>query len=709
MYWLRRRIFDREQLRHRDKPVIVRLAWGLACYLIERDLWFENDLLAGCYQFIEYRHSLPFTFLEAYETYRNDPDIHIDTALIDESIRMQKVGFAGIGSGLHVIGGIERSLKLGIKGMRQVILDSIAKNGETDFLKAGLLVLDAAILYIRRYADEAKMLAVRQDTDPERKQKLIAVAKACDWIATEPPETFHEAIQLITLVHEIFCVEQRCGSLSLGRFDKMLYPYYKKDIEAGSLTPELTQDLIEALWLKLADNRWGWQNVTLGGYDSKSGFCCNEITRMCLSASMKLRRDQPQISFRCHPAMPLDIWDNIISLLRLGLGFPSLFNDEVCIKAKERVGVTPEDAEQYGILGCVEVTIPEKEYSHTEGIRINWPKMLDIALHGGRDIITGLKFAQKEPRTLETFISFEDFLRWFKGEFIYYVDFLARAADEMHTAYARHYPIPFLSATMYGCAEKGRDAADAGTIYNHSCINTAGQANLIDSLAAIKKFVFEEKRFTLNEIEKMIAADFEGYEAERQYILANTPRFGSDAVCTGLMNEMHNLYCDYLVKLPNKRGGVREVGYYSVESQVYFGSATGALPDGRKRGDILANGIAPVQGTEKHGPLRVLQSVASMDTTYLSNGMALDIKFHPHFFDNPEHCEKFREAVEIYFKLGGMQLQCNVIEKDTLLAAQKEPEKYKDLIVRVSGFSAYFNDLSKAVQDEIIKRTEYGV
>ena len=707
LYWLRRRVFDREWFLHRQEPKILRLAHGLAMYLLEKPVWLEDDLLAGVYGFTEYRHSTPFSFTEAFEAYRDDGG-DFDAALVEQAIRMTDAGMAGIGSGLHVVGGFRRALSLGVSGMRRALTEAAAGEGETDFRRAALLTLDAFTLYVRRCADEAKMLAVRLDTGPQRRAALTELARACDWVATEPPETFREALQLVALLHEVISTEERCGSLSFGRLDKYLFPYYRRDVAAGILTPEEAQALIDSFWLKLAANRWGWQNVTLGGWDSEEGFCWNAVTRMCLDASRRLRRDQPQVTFRCHPTMPDEAWEDVISLLKLGLGFPSLYNDEQCIAAKERVGIPRRDAEEYGILGCVELTIPEKEYSHSEGMRINWPKLLEVALHGGLCPLTGLRFPQKEPRPLDSFRDFEDFLAWFEGEFLFYVDILARAADEMHTAYCRHYPIPFLSATMEGCAESGRDATEGGTIYNHSCINTAGQANLVDSLAAIKEFVFEEGLYTLPELAELLRSNFAGREAERHHLMDHCPRFGSDDSCTALMTRLHELYCDYLIHLPNKRGGVREVGYYSVEAQVYFGEATGALPDGRGAGEVLSNGTAAVQGTERHGPLTVLRSVAAMDCSCLGNGMAMDMKFHPQFFANPEHSGKFRQAVETYFQLGGMQLQVNVVDKATLEEAQREPEKHRNLVVRVSGFSAYFGDLSRGVQDEIIRRTEFG-
>lgn len=708
-FWLRRKIFDREFLRHREEAPAMRLAWGLACYLQEKEIWFESDLLAGTYGFTEYRRSLPFSYIEPYELYSADlaRGLPFDKALIEKSIDMQTACLAKIGSGLHVIGGFERTLWLGMDGIRRELEEGVQKNGMNDFYRSALLCVDAARLYFERVSDAAAMEAVFCK-DAGRAQRLTDMARACARAAHLPPRGFQEALQLVALLHEVIQIEERCGSLSFGRLDKYLYPYYQRDVQAGALDAERAQALIDAFWRMLQKNRWGWQNVTLGGYDRRSGLCVNEITYMCLDASTRLRGDQPQLTFRCHPSMPDEVWKKIMALIRTGQGFPALYNDEPAIRAKERVGVSREDAEQYAVLGCVELTIPEKEYSHTEGIRINWPKLLELAVNGGQCLFSGIRFEQKTPRSPESFVSFEDFLAWFKEEFLYYVDLLVRAADEMHTCFGRHYPIPFLSATLYGCAQTGRDATCAGTIYNHSCVNTCGQATMIDSLAAIERFVFQEKRFTLTQLSEMLRSDYAGCEAERRYIRAHCPRFGSDDRCAELMREFTQLYGDFLIHAQNQRGGVREPGFYSVEAQAHYGRETGATPDGRHAGEALSNGTAPTQGTEKYGPTAVFQAVAGLDLSYLSNGMALDMKFHPRFLESAEHQEKFRQAIQTYFDMGGMQVQINVIDRQTLLDAQQRPDDFRDLVVRVSGFSAYFCDLSRAVQDEIIRRTEFS-
>lgn len=707
-FWRRRKIFDREYLCHQDEPVIIRLSWGLSCYLAEKDIWIEDEQLAGNYGFTEYRHSHFISYMEGYDEFVKDSRLGLptDVPLLEEAITLQKVCAAAIGGGLHVVGGFQRALELGIEGMIAALDESIAKNGETEFLRAGKIVINAARLYFLRYADYI-MYEAALESDADRKERLMTMAKTCSWIVDKAPETFREALQLVTLMHEVIQIEERCGSLSFGRFDKYMYPYYQRDIDAGILTTDEAQQLIDSFWMKLAQNRWGWQNITLGGYDDQAGFCDNAITRMCLSATRRLKRDQPQVTFRCHPSMSDDLWDDIIEVIRTGVGFPSLYNDELCVKAKERIGIPHEDAQQYAVLGCVELTIPEKEYSHCEGIRLNLPKLLELCLMGGKCLASGVEVNLSAKRNLDTFDTFEDFYHWFKGELIRFVRTLSDAADEVQICYGRHYPIPFLSATMESCIQSGLDATQSGAVYNNSSINVCGQATLIDSLSSIRRFVFEEKRYTLRELAGMIESDFAGKENERLYIARHCPRFGSDPDNAELMRDLMGFMCDDVLLRSNRRGGVHQFGFYSVEAQTNYGLQTGATPDGRHAFEPLSNGFAPTQGTEKEGPTAVFEAVSRMDCSYLSNGMALDLKFHPRFFNSRTHREKFRDAVKTYFALGGMQTQINVVSRETLLAAQEHPDQFRDLVVRVSGFSAYFCDLSPAVQDEIILRTEF--
>jgi formate C-acetyltransferase len=390
--------------------------------------------------------------------------------------------------------------------------------------------------------------------------------------------------------------------------------------------------------------------------------------------------------------MPGDLWNQTMDLLGTGLGFPALFNDAVCIPAKIKAGVSRDDAAEYGIVGCVELSACGKEYAHTEALRINWAKILENLLH------------ELDPETPPD--SFEELLGLYLGKMRTVCGEALAACTLLDENYSGHWPSPFLSATMDGCIQNGKDVTDGGTVYNLSAVNAAGMANTVDSLLSLKKFIYDEKRFTLTRYMDMLDHDYEGYDEERAHILARCPRYGSDDEAAELMGRISDVFMDICTGTRGARGGRYQAGFYSVESHGILGERTGALPDGRKQGVSLANGFSPVQGTEKNGPTVVLHSAVSVDHTMLANGMVLDMKFSADFFNHQNNRDAVRALIKTYFRMGGMELQLNVVDRETLVDARRNPSAHRDLIVRVSGFSAYFVTLPETVQEEIIARSE---
>jgi formate C-acetyltransferase len=497
---------------------------------------------------------------------------------------------------------------------------------------------------------------------------------------------------MLCLVHEAITLEQRSGSLSMGRLDKLLAPYYDRDISAGIMTSSEAEEILCALWDRFAMIPKAFQNVALGGLNSSGSYFCHPLTVMCMRVAAKVAKDQPLVSLRCHPAMPDELWQEALDLLGTGLGFPALFNDTVCVSAKMKAGVSEHDALDYGIVGCVELNACGKEYAHTEALRINWAKILEEMLW---------EYAGKAaPERFEQLLS-----QYLKKLRQVCADALA-ACSLLDANYPNHWPSPFLSTTMEACVQNGRDVTQGGTIYNFSAVNAAGMANTIDSLLALRKFVYEEKYLTMDRYIDMLAVDYRGYEEERAYIMANCPRYGSDEEADELMRRVSNVFMDICSSTAGARGGYYQVGFYSVESHGILGERTGALPDGRRCGVALANGFSPVQGTEKGGPTGVLYAAECIDHTRLANGMVLDMKFSAAFFRQRNNREALKAMIETYFKLGGMELQLNVVDRQILLDAYRNPAAHRDLIVRVSGFSAYFVSLTDVVQQEIIARTE---
>lgn len=706
-FLLRQQVYQREMQAHAGEPMVIRMACCLASYMLEKEIVFEDDRLAGFYHYPGRTYSLPANAVEEALYARLDcPDLDPqDFQDLDELVKYVEKGMCTRGPSGHVIAGYEKVLKVGICGLIVEIKAEIAEFGETPFRRAAIIVCEAAVGYIRRYAQKSAALA--QGSTGQKQSNFLSVAEACEWVSENPPRSFFEAVQLLCLLHEIITIEQRSGSLSVGRFDRYLAPFYEKDKEAGIITMESAADIVEAFFSKLACVPRAFQNLTLGGYDSLNGYCCNDLTRIALHTCLKLRKDQPLLTLRWHPSMPANLWEDILDLITAGTGFPALFNDEICIKAKQRSGVSAQDAEQYAIVGCVELSVGGREYAHTEGLRISWLKVLELMLSGGRCMLTGEEFIMARPRVLESVCNFDDFYAWFKEELQHFTTTAIRAANLLDANVVNHWPSPFLSATMDHCIQSGVDVNAGGAIYNNSAINAAGMANAVDSLLAIKRYVYEEHRFTLSELAVLLKDNFAGNDALRTMIFNKCTRFGSDMEAAEMMSELTGYFHSIIRQFSNPRGGRWELGFYSVDNHAWLGEKTGASPDGRYKGYALANAMSPVQGTEKHGPTEVIQAITMSDHTCFGNGMVLDLKFHPRFFRPPAHRRSFKSLVETYFELGGMEIQFNVIDRQTLLDAQRNPEQYRDLLVRVSGFSAYFTTLGVTVQNEIIDRTEF--
>jgi formate C-acetyltransferase len=683
----KRAIYDRE-MNGSMEPVILRMARAFSCFLAEKDITIDGYVLAGFLQFSDSRWTNPLNTAQECEFWKEDHSR--DEPLLDAFLHGEAEGLYNRCPGGHVIPGYRRILQKGLGSLIAEAETSLSSAGPNavHFLQVVILVCHAVSAYILRYADMAEALASKGGAF----KSLGRAAVACRKVALAPVESFFEAVQLLVLVHEAVTLEQRSGSLSFGRLDKLLAPYYDRDIASGVLRKTDAEEILSALWHRLALMTKGFQNVTLGGWDSEGGYFYHPLTGMCLNIASKVKKDQPLLSLRYYPGMPDELWERALDLLGTGLGFPALFNDSICIPAKVGAGVSRYDAENYGIIGCVELSAGGKEYAHTEALRISWAKILENML--------------REMADKSVLPAFEDLLSLYLRKMRQVCIEALAACSLLDANYSGHWPSPFLSATMEGCIQKGRDVTEGGTVYNLSAVNAAGMANAIDSLLALKKFVYDEKRFTMAQYREMLDADYEGYEEEHAYILANCPRYGSDNDAAGLMRRVSEVFMDICSGVKGARGGRYQIGFYSVESHGILGERTGALPDGRKRGIALSNGFSPVQGTEKNGPTGVLNAAACIDHSRLANGMVLDMKFSTAFFRRQNNRDALKAMIKTYFKLGGMELQMNVVDRQTLIDARHNPAAYQDLIVRVSGFSAYFVSLSDTVQQEIVARSE---
>ena len=608
----------------------------------------------------------------------------------------------------HILPYYEKLLHVGYGGLLEEGRKALktASGQQKTCINAMLICNEAAAQYILRYAARAEELA---ENSLEYRQNLKKMAKSLRQIAYGPAQTFFEAVQLLWLTHEMLFCESYPASFSFARIDQYLYPYYHRDLEDGTITREDAADIIDSLWIKFSTTLHTYQNLTLGGWNYEANTtACNDITVLALQASRKCRFEQPQVCFRYHKDLPDEIWEECYALLKTGTGFPAFFSDKGCIENKMRLGIPQKDAENFGLIGCVEMGVPGKEYGKTEVLRINWAKILELMLHKGNCTITGTHYPLQEEKDLSAIQSFHEFYQWYQRELIHFSKLAADSVNMLDRALPHCYPTPYLSTLMEGCYQKGMDVTAGGTIYNNTGINACGMANVADSLAAIRKLVFLDRKYTLQDFANACAANFAGYEQLYHDILYACPKYGNDEDSVDLLlTDLIHKYGDFVATLRNPRGGRFQLGLYSVEDHAYMGEKTGALPDGKFAGISLSNGLSPVQGRDTLGPTAVINSVLKINLNAATNGMVLDVKFTPTFLKSNTHKNAIHALLDTYFGEGGIEIQFNVVDRETLLAAQLHPENYQDLVVRVSGFSALFVTLMKTTQDEIIARTEY--
>ncbi len=747
----RRPIYEKAFADYKDEDIKIKIAQGFSAFLKEKKILIrEHDLLAGFAYRYTYRPSFPFNIPDDFDPLYRPPS-GIDTfeeaetaiaanGFAEDSIEAEEMYsfaqsvtkwlFKHWESG-HIIPAFEYLINTGygriineIKEQLQIVTDDEQKIA----LRSMLICAEAASIYIQRYADYATDLITKTE-QPEYLNQLKKIEKALQQIITGKPQSFLEAVQLIWLSHEMLYAENYPASLSFGRLDQYLYPFYKHDMENGSLTKEEASEIIDALWVKFGITLHGYQNVTIGGLDQNGDYASNDLTLMMLQSSRKTLFDQPLLCLRYHKSMPHEIWEESMALLQTGIGLPAFFIDDFCIASKVRMGQSKEDAIEYGLVGCVEMSCPGKEYAKTECVRVNTAKILELMLFDGKSNTKGTgaiignssmqasvaheksiqdyTFKVFSNTKVEDIKSFEDILGWYKEELKGQMNFAMNSINRLDSALPKCYPTPFLSILMLDCVKNGKDVTAGGAVYNNTAINLCGLANVVDSLVAIRELVFEQKKYTLQDFKDAMKANFVNYDDMLQDIL-DCPKFGNDIDSVDfILTDLVNAAYTQIENFPNPRGGLWQMGLYSVEDHVKMGINTGALPDGKLDGEALASAISPVQGKDIIGPTAAINSLLKTDLTVANNGMVLDIKFNPQFLEKKSHQDALRKIIDTYAEQGGGEIQFNVVNRETLLDAQINPEKHKNLVVRVSGFSAFFTSLVPETQNEIIKRTEY--
>ena len=598
-------------------------------------------------------------------------------------------------------------------------LNDPAAYAKQEELKAMMICADAIIILAQRHAQKAEELA-SQEKDPNRRAELERIAQVCRHVPAHRPRDFWEALQYYWFVHLGVTTELNpWDSFCPGRFDQHLYPFYKKGLEEGTLTEKQAKELLECLWIKFnnqpAPPKVGvtaaesgtytdFCQINLGGVKPDGSDGVNELTYLMLDVIEQMRLVQPSTSIQVSKKNPDAFIKRAARIIRTGFGQPSVFNADLIVQELVRMGKSITDARNGGSSGCVEVGAFGKESYILTGY-FNLPKVLEITLNNGIDPRTGrqLGLATGDPRQ---FGSFEQLIDAFARQVEYFTDIKIRGNNVIERLYAAYMPAPFLSILIDDCIAKGKDYHDGGARYNTSYIQGVGIGTITDSLAAIDCHVYRQKDIGMDELLEAIRCDFEGYQHIQRRLLHNSPKYGNDDdQADGIMSLVFETYFRAIDGRPNTKGGRYHINLLPTTVHVYFGSVTGATPDGRRAGVPLSEGISPVQGADRKGPTAVLRSAAKMDHAR-TGGTLLNLKFNPQVLASEDDLDKLVQLIRSYFRMDGHHIQFNVVTKETLLKAQQNPQQYQDLIVRVAGYSDYFVDLGRPLQDEIIARTE---
>ena len=637
----------------------------------------------------------------------------------------------------HLAVNYERVLREGLRGYEDRVRKLKAELDLTDpdaidknvFYKAVLIVIDAVRNFASRYSALAQELA-EKEPDEARRAELKEIARICARVPYEPASSFREAVQCVWFIQLILQIESNGHSLSYGRFDQYMYPYYIRDIRSGAISEEETLELLTCLWIKtLTINKVRsqahtlssagspmYQNVTIGGQTPEKKDAVNELSFLVLRSVAQTRLTQPNLTVRYHHGLNKAFFDECIEVMKLGFGMPALNNDEIIIPSFINWGVKEEDAYNYSAIGCVETAVPGKwGYRCTGMSYLNFPRILLCTMNNGVDLTSGKRFTRGYGY-FKDMQSYDELLAaWDKTvrEMTRYSVIVENAIDK---ASERDVPDVLCSALTDDCIGRGKTIKEGGAVYDFISGLQVGIANMADSLAAIKKLVFEEKRITPAQLWAAILDDFQSPENKRiqEMLINDAPKYGNDDDSVDqLVVAAYDSYLDEIKKHPSTRyrrgpiGGIRYGGTSSISANVGQGMGTVATPDGRNAFEPLAEGCSPAHNADRNGPTAVFKSVSKLRTEKITGGVLLNQKMTPQMLSTEENKQKLEMLISAFFnRLHGYHVQYNIVSRETLLDAQAHPEKHRDLIVRVAGYSAFFNVLSRKTQDDIIARTE---
>ncbi|NLC15748.1 MAG: glycyl radical protein [Firmicutes bacterium] len=629
----------------------------------------------------------------------------------------------GLNTGIgHINPGYDVIIRRGLLSIKEELEQRcIAEPQRKDFYEAGAITCAAAIEFANRYADLAREMS-RSEPDAQRRRELEAIERVCRRVPAYPAETFHEAVQCFWFLQLIIQLESNGHSVSPGRFDQYMYPYYRRDIQSSRLDRDHAAELLGCLWVKLNEinkvrDKIGamafggypmFQNLILGGQTQYGGDATNELSYLCLEATRRIRLPQPSLSVRWHEELDQDFLRQAIETVKIGLGMPAFFNDHVIVKVLDVLGYPTEEAWNYAITGCVQPQLAGMTQGFYNGGFMNLAKCLELALNNGYDPI---KKRQIAPKTgaLSELTTFAEVWRALDEQLSTALRLQAEADNIIEKIHAEYAPSPFLSLMVSDCIDRGLPVEGGGARYNFTAINAVGLANVADSLAALRIMVYDKKQLSLELIRKLLQEDFCDHEDIRMRLLNDVPKYGNDCqVVDNMAESVFELFCTRVGENENARGGTFVPGFQSISAHALFRGHVGATPDGRKALDLLSDGgVSAAQGRDRNGPTALLNSVLRLDHTRALNGSLLNVKLHPSTVGGEKGSQGISALINTFFTNGGQHIQFNVVDAKTLREAQQFPELYSTLLVRVSGFSVFFTELDRTLQEDIIARTEH--
>jgi pyruvate formate-lyase/glycerol dehydratase family glycyl radical enzyme len=633
----------------------------------------------------------------------------------------------------HFSANYRKAIYKGFHAIKQEALDKLQKmnghlfEGDAEkhlFYRAVVIYCDAVILLSKRYAAECRRMAALDKFTPERKAELSRMADSLDHIIEKPARTFWEAVQAALIYHLTLCFEGQMHGLTLGRFDQYTYPLLKKELDARTITLDAAQEIIDCFFLKISEavvlkttaaatNSGGYstgQHMSLGGVDREGKDATNEVSYLMLQSMGRLHLHEPPLSLRIHKGTPDKLWEAAITCTKEVGGIPTLQNDDIIIPTLLKRGFTLEDARDYCIIGCVEPAGSGNDFPACGGLGratyLNMGNIITMLVNNGKNPLNGGD-SGFGTGFLYDYENFDELMDAYNKQVEHYVFWHISMSNLFWLVMRDKMPLISVSATMDGCMASGRDVMYGGAKYNSNGSSGVGCANVVDSLAVIKYMVYDKKLCTGRALYDAIMADWAGNEPLRQQILNEVPRYGNDnPYVDDIARLSMEAFAQAFLKGTSDRGNQWQAGIYPVSTHVVNGKRTWATPDGRMAGEALAEGVSPKQGLDKNGPAAVLKSVAAINHSSYRNGTLLNMKFHPATVQGDEGIMKLRMLVETFFSLGGMHIQYNVVGADQLREAQQEPDQYKNLVIRIAGFSAYFVELDSALQDDLISRTD---